>query len=483
MDPGDLLCPGFGDVDEAVGGHGEVVRLHVGGDFFDCTGGWIDGDDAVFCALAGVQQSVWSELESADGFLDDFCAFSVGGANFVHGGGLHIGEVEVPVAVGAGSVSEAEFICDDLPTFAGDELAEDGHVAFEIAFGVEGDGLVLIFAPEPFDGIGEECATVVTVVSEAFCPVEADVIAHVLESGGHEFVREGPASELVVDVAAGVGEVDPEGFLFGFADDGRVDISAADVGETADGGEHFPESVGPFPSDGEGADAAGACAADGVEVGVLGEGVGLLDFGDDLFEEEAGVFVAEAVVFYASVRAAFWVGGGLTGFGFKSAGVDEYRDGHGHIAACDEVVEDDWHAPAAFGVFVPFAVLEDHESGGFPLFVLGWDVDGPVAGGICEDVGLPSGHIGHGAMGDVGAFDGIWVGLPGGRGGWLLGAERQGCSGAGDGEEEGGGRFHGKQRGLEVWDHFTWSDQSQRRAVWRRSPPQFPEWPPSVISN
>lgn len=110
VDPGDLLCPGFGDVDEAVGGHGEVVRLHVGGDFLDCTGGRIDGDNAVLCALAGVQQSVWAELESADGFLDDFCAFSVGGADFVHGGGLHIGEVEVTVAVWAWSVSEAEFI-------------------------------------------------------------------------------------------------------------------------------------------------------------------------------------------------------------------------------------------------------------------------------------------------------------------------------------------------------------------------------------
>ena len=147
----------------------------------------------------------------------------------------------------------------------------------------------------------------VTVVGEAFGPIEANIVAHVLEGRGHELIGERPASELVVDVPAGVGEVDAEWFLFGFANEGGVDVSAADVGKASDGGEHFAEGIGPFPGNGERANASRAGSADGVHVGVFREGVGFFDFGNDFFEEETCETVAEAVVFGASIGATFGV--------------------------------------------------------------------------------------------------------------------------------------------------------------------------------
>ena len=73
-------------------------------------------------------------------------------------------------------------------------------------------------------------------------------------------------------------------------------------------------------------------------------------------------------------------------FGFEGAGVDEDGDGYRHVATGDEVVEDDGDSPASFGVFVAFAVLKNHERGGITFFVLGWYVDGPIAGGVSKDV-------------------------------------------------------------------------------------------------
>ena len=53
-------------------------------------------------------------------------------------------------------------------------------------------------------------------------------------------------------------------------------------------------------------DAAGTCTANGPHLGVFGDGVPLFDFRNDFFEQEAGVAIAEAVVFEAAV-------GGLPG--------------------------------------------------------------------------------------------------------------------------------------------------------------------------
>src|SRR5262249_35211333 len=145
------------------------------------------------------------------------------------------------------------------------------------------------------------------------------------------------------------------------------------------------EGFGVFPGDGERADAAGARAADRVHVGVFGDRVLLLDFGDDFFEEEAGVAVAKAVVFEAAVAA----GAGAFGVAFAGvvAGVDEDGDRGRHVATGDEVVEDDGDTPAAFHVGVAAAVLEDHEGSGLVLFVLSGNIDGPVASGVGEDLG------------------------------------------------------------------------------------------------
>src|SRR5439155_13807595 len=87
----------------------------------------------------------------------------------------------------------------------------------------------------------------------------------------------------------------------GLADDAGVAVAAADVGEAADVAQHLAEQLGPLPGDGEGADAAGADAADRPAGGVLLQVDLLADLGEDLLFEEPGVLVRQRVVLEAPV--------------------------------------------------------------------------------------------------------------------------------------------------------------------------------------
>ena len=86
----------------------------------------------------------------------------------------------------------------------------------------------------------------------------------------------------VIEILATILEPDSyRAFLF-FANEGRVDMSATDIGEAADMADHFAEKVGTFPGDGEGTDPPRACPADQPLFRVLGEVVVLCDFWEKL---------------------------------------------------------------------------------------------------------------------------------------------------------------------------------------------------------
>ena len=275
-----------------------------------------------------------------------------------------------------------------------------GQVAGEIALGDDGgDGFFV--APKPAEGLGKDRAAVLGVVAVALDVVEAAIVAHVAEGGVEVFVGGGPVTEGVVEIAAGILEEDAEGFALGFADEGRVGVAAAEVYKTADGREHLAELVGAFPSDGESGDTAAAGTADRTLFRVGREGELFRDLGQNFLDQKAGIAIAEGIVFHATIAGVGALfGGRLRGV---VARVDKDGDGHGHLAARDQIVEDGGHAPGGLEVEIVFAVLEDHHSRGAVGLVLGGDVDPPVTGHAGKNLRFQRGHLSDGAAWDAGA--------------------------------------------------------------------------------
>ena len=85
---------------------------------------------------------------------------------------------------------------------------------------------------------------------------EPVVVAREGQRAGHGPVGQRPIAMQVVEVVLAVLQEDPQGLALGLADQGRVGVATADVGEAADLREHLAEMIGPFPGDREGADAA-----------------------------------------------------------------------------------------------------------------------------------------------------------------------------------------------------------------------------------
>src|SRR5205823_6574046 len=115
---------------------------------------------------------------------------------------------------------------------------------------------------------------------------------------------------------------------------------AANVGEAANVAEHFAEFIGPLPRDGPGADTPRADTANGPAVRVFGEVQFLADFRQDFFEQEAGVLIAQRIVFEAAIAARLLARLGRRHF----ARIDEDADGRWHFLLRDEIVEHDRHA-------------------------------------------------------------------------------------------------------------------------------------------
>ncbi|HXB72442.1 MAG TPA: hypothetical protein VNY05_29665 [Candidatus Acidoferrales bacterium] len=159
-----------------------------------------------------------------------------------------------------------------------------------------------------------------------------------------------------------------------FADEAGVDIAAAQVGEAADEAEDTAEGVGPLPGRGKGGDTARTGACNGAVVGVGRKLVLLAHFGQNLFDQEARVTVAQAIVLVAAIVAGDLVGR----IGGPHSGVDEDPNGHRHGGLLDEVVEDDRRAPGPGLADEAGAVLEDHHACRLGGIVLRGNVD-PVA--------------------------------------------------------------------------------------------------------
>jgi hypothetical protein len=162
----------------------------------------------------------------------------------------------------------------------------------------------------------------------------------------------------VVEIVGAVLQEHADGLSFSLADPRRIDIAAANVREAADLREHFTEGIGPLPSDGEGANRAATHAADGAQLGIVGEFHAKLlrHERQELTDEESRVGVAERVVFEAAVVRS---GGGRIRRGAVSR-VDENANGHRHLTFRDQVVEDNGHALATGLAHIAAAVLKNH---------------------------------------------------------------------------------------------------------------------------
>ena len=169
-------------------------------------------------------------------------------------------------------------------------------------------------------------------------------------------------------------------------------MTATDVGEATDVADHLAEGVRSLPSDGKGTDATTAVAADATTFGIGGQLVALGDFGQDFFNEEAGMQIAKVVVFKTAIatRLLLWVRRG------KHARIDEDSDRHRHLALGDEIVEHRRYAEATVALHKTATVTKHHHIRWLFGFVLGRNIDPPVT--RCAGINLrvrPRWHLGH----------------------------------------------------------------------------------------
>src|SRR6185312_3442276 len=115
-----------------------------------------------------------------------------------------------------------------------------------------------------------------------------------LQAGKHLLVGQVPVAELVVQVVGAILQENLDGTDWLAPDQARIQISPryhrmigssrviTDRGVAADHADYITECIGAVPRHGEGTDGAGAGAADGAALGVVGEFVGPGDLRQDL---------------------------------------------------------------------------------------------------------------------------------------------------------------------------------------------------------
>src|SRR5260370_20411748 len=122
-----------------------------------------------------------------------------------------------------------------------------------------------------------------------------------LERRLHLEVGEIPVAGGGVEIVGGVLEEYADVLLVGLADDARIAVAAANVGEAADVAEDLAEHVGPLPGGGEGADAPGGGAANAAGRGVGAQLVLLADLGQYLLFEKLDILRRQRIVFKAAI--------------------------------------------------------------------------------------------------------------------------------------------------------------------------------------
>lgn len=80
---------------------------------------------------------------------------------------------------------------------------------------------------------------------------ELVIVAFEFQGQRHVLIRQRPVSIFVIQIIGTVLKENADRFFLGLSDQEGINVSAADVHETADHAEHFAELIGPFPGDGE----------------------------------------------------------------------------------------------------------------------------------------------------------------------------------------------------------------------------------------
>ncbi len=267
-------------------------------------------------------------------------------------------------------------------------------------FDLEPSG-ALSLPPDPAKGIGEKHAAFLDAVA-AFGGDELVIVFCEGEGFGHLLVGEPPVAVGIVEILSAVLKPNAQRAFVLLANEGGVNVSAADVGEAADVADDLAEEVGSLPRDGEGANSAGAGSTNDTLLRVLGQVVGLAYFGKEFGFEHAGVSVAEGVVFHAAIAFSPFLAGApiLSTFDFihEDTGIDEDPDGDGNVSLMNEVIEGESGAALSFLIDVSMAILKNHHRGGLGWVVLGGDIEVILAQGAFEDLAamLVAGDFAHG---------------------------------------------------------------------------------------
>ena len=280
--------------------------------------------------MASVEQTIRSEFQTADRFFGDLGACPVSRTHAINGRGFHITKIDVAVFVRAQRIREAKIISGDFPCLAGNQQVQEREITPEISASVE-HGCVSLLAPQPRHCLGEFRTAEIGVVSVAFGPIEAGVIAHVFDRRCHLLIGPWPASECIVNVATGIRHIDTDRLWFRLAKQRGIDVAASEIGKAADARIHALEKVGSFPRRRKRTDSSGAGTADRVHRRIVRNGVTLADFRNDFFEEKADVTVTETIVFQTSIRM-FAV---VSRFRLVMPWIDEDGNRWRHVAACD----------------------------------------------------------------------------------------------------------------------------------------------------
>ena len=159
--------------------------------------------------------------------------------------------------------------------------------------------------------------------------------------------------------------------------------------------QHLAERVGPLPRGGERADRSRADPPNDAVDGVGGQFQLAAHFRQQFFEEEAGILIAESVVFEAAIRTGLLsldCGGNLPG-------VDEHRDGDWDRSLVNQVVEDDGGTKLPLRIDIGAAILQNQQRGGLSPLVLLRDVHPEVPLGSRKDLLTHPPLLGDGPLG------------------------------------------------------------------------------------
>ena len=251
-----------------------------------------------------------------------------------------------------------------------------------------------IRAPQPAHDVRERGAQLLAAVS--VMPLQEKIIvAHPAQRGGHVVVGLPPTARVNVQVVVAVLQIHADRLGFHFADQIGIHVAAVQAGETADAADHFAEDVGPFPSGGERATAAGTSPDQRAARGIFGQCVAFLDFRQNFVDQKPSVTVADGIVFKRAVlarlldRALLLLRRSvlLRNVDFdqahvgrrQRAGIDEDADRHEHFFFMNQIVEHDRRAHLAFFADRSAAVLKNNYVGRRLRIVLSRDVDPPIA--------------------------------------------------------------------------------------------------------